>query len=178
MKKIAEVIKEGLNVALNEAEIVGLDVNVAKRVNMQSGFLESKKNAKATLMQNLYGNVASAKRKRTKYITVPVRSANGQVVDSFEVTSKEVKGILALFSSDGKHLDATDSETGEFLNQSDEDVEEIVVADQAQKAWNKEYENRKAEIDAMFPVDRYKAGLYNKGNRSRRAWEEKGELYH
>lgn len=111
------------------------------------------------------------KRKRTKYITIPVQH-KGQVYDSIQIEQKELNELDAPYiskrtfiNSDGqpKTIEGVfDSETGESLIESEDDYNELVIHAKLTKDAHEHKEKERQRILAMRPDQRYKEGHYNK----------------
>lgn len=128
--------------------------------------------AKPLLMEFLYGsNFAASKKKRTKYVTIPT-TYNGRVIDTQDLTNKEVDELLnpylskqTFINSDGKEKTVEgifDSDTGESMIESVDDLYEIVAHAKTTQDKFIESEKEKARIASLSTEQRYKEGQFNK----------------
>jgi hypothetical protein len=113
------------------------------------------------------GLVESHKRKRTKYLTFPVFD-RGKIIDSLELEKQEVDEFMNQYfvknKETGKMESVTDPETGEYVIQSQEDFEEILVDAHSTKERGERIQKFKMEIAGMPTKDRYSKGYFNKND--------------
>jgi hypothetical protein len=131
--------------------------------------------SKPLLMAFLYGGdfAQTSKKRRTQYITIPIEY-QGNAVDSFELTSKEVKELIAphftkvtFTNSDGqpKTIEGIfDDETGESMIQSDDDLNEMVTTLKHDKYRHEDFRKLKLERQNRTTEEKYKLGEYNKND--------------
>jgi hypothetical protein len=119
---------------------------------------------KDLLWKYVYGDKIY-KRKRTKYITVPIHDKEN-VFDALEIEKKEVDEFMNQYftknKETGKQESITDPETGEFVIQSEEDFEEILVAAHSTKERGERIQKLQKEIAALPTSERYAKGYFNK----------------
>jgi integrase len=134
--------------------IESMKVRLAEYASRKSHF------NKDLLLNHIYPTqfLNTHKKKRTKYITIPVHSKTGEVVSSYEIEKKEVQELLS-------NVDlSNDPETGEPAIQDDEDFFHIVASEKLTKDQREKKLKHLAEVELMSPLERYQKGEFNKGN--------------
>lgn len=132
--------------------------------------------SKDTLMASLYGSEFRTKHKkrRRKYVTIPVLDYKGIITTSYELEKDEIKELLKphLTKQTFKNSDGTeqtiegifDPETGENAIQSEEDFYDVVTVLNEEKIENEKIKAELEALEKMAPAERYKAGKWNKEN--------------